>query len=339
MKHPYVRLGLLVLAAVIAVAWLFTTVDRPLPEVWEGFVRGTTGTPIAWTGTLRETTPLLLLGAGVFIALRAGLFNIGIEGQFIVGAACSAWVALNLPGPLGSEPVRMLLAMLAGGVAGALWALPAAWIKAYRNGHEVISTIMLNSIAIALTDFLVAGPLKDPKGASPSTAKLAEAMRLPFAFSQGNLQVSSGLLLGIALAVAMYLWLRFRVAGYELRLTGENPTAARAAGVSVARVTMAAMVASGAIGGAAGAIHVLAFEGRFYQGFSPGYGFDALGVALLAAGNSLLLIPAGFLFGFLTKGGASLQVFGVPKGITTIMLGLIILVAAAIRYRRESNDA
>ena len=339
MKHPYFRLALLVLAAIVAVALLFTTVDRPLPEVWEGFVRGTTGTPIAWTGTLRETTPLLLLGAGVFIALRAGLFNIGIEGQFIVGAACSTWVALNLPGPPGTESVRMLLAMLAGGVAGALWALPAAWIKAYRNGHEVISTIMLNSIAIALTDFLVAGPLKDPKGASPSTARLSEAMRLPFAFSQDNLQVSSGLLLGVALAVAMYLWLRFRVAGYELRLTGENPTAARAAGVSVARVTMAAMVASGAIGGAAGAIHVLAFEGRFYQGFSPGYGFDALGVALLAAGNSLLLIPAGFLFGFLTKGGASLQVFGVPKGITTIMLGLIILVAAAIRYRRESDDA
>ena len=135
------------------------------------------------------------------------------------------------------------------------------------------------------------------------------------------------------------IWLKKTVAGYELQAVGANRIAARFAGISPQKVTVVAMSISGALGGLAGAIQVLAYEGRFYDGFSPGYGFDALGVALLAGNSAYAVLPSSFLFGVLSKGGTALQIDGIPKGITTVVLGMLILIAAAIRYRKVSKDA
>jgi len=145
--------------------------------------------------------------------------------------------------------------------------------------------------------------------------------------------------LGIALTAALAWWLRSSVAGYELQAVGANPTAAETAGVSSRRVTTLAMMASGALGGLAGALQVLAYEGRFYAGFSPGYGFDALGVALLAGASAWGVLPASLLFGVLAKGGTSVQILGVPKGITGVVLGLLLVLFAAVRYRRARCPA
>ncbi len=296
-------------------------------------LKGSLGTPAAISGTLRETTPLLILGLAVFLALRAGLFNIGAEGQFLLGAVACTWVNLRIPGFGG-----LILGTLAGAIAGALWALPAGLIKAYRNGHEVITTIMLNSVAVYLTTALVAGPMKDPKQDSPTTADLVAGSRLPWLYDHAPVQLSSALLLGLILTALVALWLRKTVAGYELQAVGASPGAAKYAGIDNRRVVLAAMCSSGAIAGIAGVVQVLAYEGRFYAGISPGYGFDALGVALLAGGSAWGVIPASLLFGVLAKGGTSLQLDEVPKGITTVVLGLIILVAAALRYRKVSTD-
>jgi simple sugar transport system permease protein len=285
-------------------------------------------------GTLKEATPLLIAGIAVFIALRAGLFNIGVEGQLLMGAMAAAEVVLRVPGSAG-----ICLGILAAALAGALWAWPAGLIRAYRNGHEVITTIMLNSCAANLTSYLVAGPLKASGQGEPTTPSIAVTSYLPSYNGPQGLQISFGLAAGVLIAGLVWVWLRRSVSGYELQAVGANPTAAAFAGLDPKRVVVRSMLTSGAVAGIAGAVQVLAYEGRFYSDFSPGYGFNALGVALLAGSNPFALIPAGLLFGILAKGGTALQIDGVPKGITTVILGLLIVVAAAIRYRRFATIA
>ncbi|RYG37544.1 ABC transporter permease [bacterium] len=330
-----IRIGLLVAAGIVLVIGLLLATGISPAMAGSELIAGAFGSPRAISGSLRETTPLLFAGLAVFLALRAGLFNIGAEGQLVVGAAATAAVALKFPGPIG-----IVLGMVAGMVAGALWAWPAGAIRAYRNGHEVITTIMLNRVAVLATDWLVGsqGPLRDPTTGGTTTAVLPRHSRLPDLLGP-PLSVSSGLLLGLILAGGLWWWLGRTVAGYELRAAGANPTAARFAGVEPQRVMVRAMLSSGALAGLGGAVQVLAFEGRFYQGFSPGYGFDALGVALLAAGNALWTIPAALLFGALSQGGTRLGISGVPKEITGVILGVVILIAGALRYRRVRTVA
>ena len=325
---------ILIVGAIALLALLMVASGASPIQSLKTLLHGSLGTPGAISGTLREMTPLLILGLAVFLGLRAGLFNIGAEGQFLVGAIACTWVNLRIPG-LGG----LVLGFIAGAAAGALWALPAALIKAYRNGHEVITTIMLNNIAGYLTTALVAGPLKDSTQESPTTKDLADGSRMPWLYSHPPFQVNSALVLGLVLTFVLAYWLKKTVAGYELRAVGANPSAAEYAGIDHRRVWLRAMCSSGAIAGVAGVAQVLAYEGRFYAGISPGYGFDALGVALLAGGNAWGVLPSSLLFGMLSKGGTALQIDGVPKGITTVVLGLIIMVTAALRYRKGTNDA
>lgn len=289
--------------------------------------KGSLGTANGITKSLENTTPLLLAGISVFLALRAGLFNIGAEGQFLVGALACTLVALRIPGIGG-----IVLGSVAAVVAGAAWAWPAGAIKAYRGGHEVITTIMLNNVAVLLTGYLVSGPVRAP-GGDTTTADLTAATRLPAIVQSGAFSLNVALPLAVAMAIALGWWLRKTVSGFELCASGANPTAALYAGVDPRKTAVRAMLASGAVAGFAGAVQVLAYEGRFYAGFSPGYGFDALGVALLAGESALALIPAAFLFGALAKGALNLQFEHVPKGITTVILALLILIVAAMRAK------
>jgi simple sugar transport system permease protein len=297
-------------------------------EALSGLIRGSVGGPAAWRQTLREMTPLLIAGLAVAVALRAGLFNIGADGQLLVGGATAATVALAFPGPLGT-----VAACLAGTAAGGLWAFPAGWIKVARGGHEVISTIMLNNIAVFLTLWLVRGPIKDPTVQTWTTQTLPPGVGIPDLIEAGAFRLNLALPLAVLATVAFGVWLQRTVGGYELRAVGSNPTAARFAGVEVDRIRTRAMVASGALAGLSGAVLVLAFERRFYANFSPGYGFDALGVALLAGNTAWGLLPSAFLFAALSAGTTAVQLMGVPKGLSTVLLGLIIIVFAVFRFR------
>lgn len=328
------RLLALVVGAVALLAGAVALAGASPALAFTTLVKGSLGTPAAIAGTLRETTPLLIAGLAVFLALRAGLFNIGVEGQLIVGAIACAYVGLKVPGPVG-----IVLGTLAAMAAGALWALPAGLIRAYRNGHEVITTIMLNNVAGLLTTALVAGPLRAPGQESTTTADLSTSTRLPALYNHPPVTISSGLVVGVIVAIALAVWLSRTVAGFELQAVGANASAARFAGISPEKVMVRAMLASGAIAGLGGAVQVLAYEGRFYSGFSPGYGFDGLGIALLAGGTAYGVLPAALLFGILAKGGVALGIAHIPKGITTVVLGLVILVAAALRYRKVKTVA
>lgn len=322
------RLPLLVAGALgLLVGALFLVGVAPADAV-RTLVGGSLGSPAAFSGTLKESTPLLLAGIAVFLGLRAGLFNIGVEGQFLVGSLACTAAALLVPGAGG-----ILLGVLVGIVAGALWALPAGLIKAFRGGHEVITTIMLNYIAFIFARAIVRGPLDDPQSGGEGSRRLADQTALQN-WQVAGVTFSPSLLLGIFLLLGLAWWLYRTVAGYELRVVGANPSAAHVAGISTEAVTVKAMTASGAIAGMAGAFQVLAFEQRFFPELSAGYGFDALGVALLAGAAPLALLPSALGFGMLSQSETPLAILGVPKGITAVVLGLVILVFAAIRYRR-----
>lgn len=312
-------------------AGLLALANVSLVAAAQALFNGSLGSGSAISGTLRETTPILITGAAVYLALQAGLFNIGAEGQFLVGALACAVIGLQIGGAIG-----VLFGIVGGAITGSLWSLPAGLIRACRGGHEVITTIMLNSVAAFIATALASGPFKDPGQQSPTTASLADSTRLPWLYQNGSLQLSSALLLAVLLVVGMAFWLKRFVSGHELRLVGANPRAASFAGVSARATIVKAMLVSGAIAGFGGAVQVLAYEGRFYSDFSPGYGFIALGVALLAGRSVLAVVPAALFFGVLNHGSASLQLLGVPKGIVFVVLAALIVVFGAVRYRTVS---
>jgi ABC-type uncharacterized transport system permease subunit len=299
--------------------------------VFTAGLRGAFGDARGLGATLTRTTPLLLSGLGVAVGLRAGLFNIGVEGQLLVGALAAAACGILLA---GLHPALLLPACLvAGAAAGFLWAFPAGVLKVWRGGHEVITTIMLNYVARSLTKYIVANPLHDPASEMATSVYVGTGARMP-SFG-GDLSISTGLLFGVACAVGLMWWMQRSAAGFELRATGANPEAAAAAGVNVNKTIVWSMAVSGAFAGLAGAVQVCAYEYRFYDGISPGYGFDSLAVALIALANPLAVVVSSALFGALAQGAQFAQVAtDIPKEIAAVVQGVVILVAAAAGWQR-----
>ncbi|HEY9227326.1 MAG TPA: ABC transporter permease [Gemmatimonadaceae bacterium] len=284
------------------------------------------------SGTLIRATPLMLTGLAVAIAFRAGVFNIGAEGQFNLGAAAAAATALSL----GAVPrgVLVLVVLIVGAVAGAAWASIAAVLRARFRVLEVISTIMLNFVALYLISYLVRGPLQEPTHVYPQTSSLALNAQLP------RLGPATRLHLGFIVAVAACLvgaWvIRNTAGGFRLRAVGANPHAARSAGmISPERVTMLAFLTSGALAGLAGAIEVSGVTYALYENISPGYGYTAIAVALLARLDAAAIIATGFVFGALEAGGAAMQRdAGVPSVVVSVVeAGIILALIAAGRTR------
>jgi general nucleoside transport system permease protein len=322
------KLGALIAGAVVVVLLGLAAVEASPGLALKGLYDGSIGSAIDITATLKEMMPLLLAGLAVFVALRAGLFNIGVEGQLIVGGLCCAQVALYVPGVAG-----VAVGCLAGILGGAFWALPAGLIKAYRSGHEVITTIMLNRVADIFTLALVNGPLRAPGAQSAMTAELPASTSIGTLFKVGRFEINASLLIAFICIVAVAIWLKKTVSGFQFQAVGANPQAATIAGISAPRVTVAAMSASGALAGLTGALVVLAYQRQFSGALSASYGFTALGVALLAGAAPSALLLSAFVFAALNQGALNLQ-DEVPKGLIGVIVGLLLIIFAAIRYRR-----
>jgi ABC-type uncharacterized transport system permease subunit len=277
---------------------------------------------------------LILTGLAVAWAFAAGVFNIGVEGQFLVGASAATAVALHLP-ELGL--FTPILAMLAGAIAGAAWASIAAWLRVRFAVLEVISTIMLNFVAIQLVAYLVHGPLGDPAGIYPQSPSLAQSTWLPRIISGSRLH--AGFAIAVFASVGAWFVMKHMAAGFRLRLVGANPHAAWiSGGVDVNRVTVAAFLVSGAIAGLAGAIEVTGVTYALYESISPGYGYTAIAVALLANLNPAGVLASGIGFGALEAGAASMQRdAGVPAVIVWVVEALMILLLAALQIRLQSR--
>lgn len=287
-------------------------------------LRGSVGSAYAITsGTLVRATPLVLTGLSVAIAFRAGVFNIGAEGQLLAGAAAAS--ALSLLPALAHSRWNPLVALALGTAAGGFWAGIAALLRARFHVLEVISTILLNFVALYLVGYLVRGPLQEPLHIYPQSRTIDVVARLPRILPTSRLHV--GFLIAIVVAAAAWWIMRFTAAGFRLRAIGANPDAARVAGeIDVARTGTRAFIASGAIAGLAGAIEVTGVTFALYENISPGYGYTGIAVALLARLDPAGVIASGLLFGALEAGASAMQRdAGVPAVVVSIIEALIIL--------------
>ncbi len=297
--------------------------------------------------TLVETSPLLLTGLGVVVAWRAGMFSIGGEGQLLMGAlaatALARYGAHALPAPLLT--VLMLVAAM---FAGALWGLLAGWLRVRRNVQEVISTIMLNYIALYLVGGMVVGPLQEAARRGPQSDPLPDAILfarlLPPAWSGGmTTRLHSGVLLALVAVLVVWAYLFRTKSGFALRVTGQNAEAARVARFPVARLQMQAMGLSGALCGLAGAVELLGVAGRLDASFSPGWGYTAIPVALLGGLHPVGALVSALFFGALTAGSGNLSRF---SGVSSVLIYVIqaaavlaVVGARAWQAHRSGTDA
>ncbi|MFJ4046725.1 ABC transporter permease [Microbacterium sp. NPDC089987] len=281
------------------------------------------------TETLKFATPLIAAGLGVGLAFRAGLFNIGGQGQMLLAAAAAGYVATAMDLPMG---LHLIVAIVAGLIAAALWAGIAGLLKARTGAHEVITTIMLNHIAFYLLAWMLAtqGLLQAPGSSNPKTAPMAETAVLPQLLGP-SYKLHAGFLLALV-AVAFTWWLLERSSlGFRFRAVGENPSAARVAGIDVGRMYFVVMLIAGALVGIAGVSQVLGTEVRgFSGGIDAGIGFDAITVALLGRSSPIGILFAGLLFGAFKTGGFTMQSSqGIPVEIILVVQSLIVLFIAA----------
>jgi simple sugar transport system permease protein len=322
-----------VLALIIGgVVMLATGVD--LASIGRSYVAlftGSMGSAYALSETLTAAAPLTLAGLGLAIGFRAGLFNIGAEGQVLMGGMAAVVVGFSLRNwPM---IIHLPLALLAGAAAGAAWASIAGWLRAATGAHEVITTIMLNLTSYRLVDYLLRNPPVQRSGRtdpiSESVAASAELPRL-LAWFDPTLRVHAGIIL-VILAVVFVYWLLFRTTiGFEFRAAGLNPDAARYAGMRSGLIIVSVMALSGALAGLAGANQVLGVLGRASPNFSGGVGFDAIAVALLGRSHPVGVLLAGLLFGALQAGGREMQVVaGVSLDLISVIQALIIIFIAA----------
>ncbi len=290
-------------------------------EAYKAMALGAFGSFYGLSETVVKAIPLLLAGLGVALAFQMRFWNIGAEGQLHLGALGATWVALNapdLPAPL-LQPLMILAAF----AAGAAWGLIPAALKAYTGVNEIITTLMMNYIAILWLDFLVYGPWKDPHGFGfPLTAPFSPAAHLP---RLPGSRIHLGLALGLVAAFLLAFLLRRTRLGYEIRIIGLNPRAARYAGINIPKVTLLVMALGGGLAGLAGLSEVAGIQGRLKPGLSPGYGYTAIIVAWLARLHPWAVAAVSLLLGGLLVGGDMLQIaMGLPVTMTYILQGLLL---------------
>ena len=299
-----------------------------MTDVITAFLNGAFGSWYAFTSaTLVRATPLIIIGLGFALALRAGALNIGAEGQFYAGAIAATWVGLHVAAWPSFAAIGATWVVAA--VAGALWMLIPVILRVRYGVLEVISTLLLNFVADALVSWMVQGPLQEPTHIYPQSAPIAASAQLPLL---PGTRLHLGFLLAIVIAVVLW-WAFTRTAwGFRLLAVGEGPRAAEVSGrIGVTRVIATSLLLSGAIAGLAGATEVGGVSYALYQNLSPGYGFTAIAVALLARLKPLWIIATGILFGALEAGAAGMQRdAGVPAVIVYvieagIIIGLVLL--------------
>ena len=325
-----------------AVMLLFLGVN-PI-EAYKALWDGAFGSTNAFAETLVKATPLLLVGIGICISFRGDVINIGGEGQMIIGAILATWVGLTfttLPGWL-----VITLSMIAGFIGGGIWGGIPGLLKAYFRVNEILSTVMMNAIAVQLMNFLLRGPMIDPSQAEiaskiPQTARLLEIFRLP---RLAPTRLHLGALIAVILAFLVYILLWRTTLGYRIRAVGQNPQASRYAGIKVQRSVVLALLLSGAFAGLAGATQVFGVNYRMItdgssSGFTGGAGFNGIVAALFGQLHPVLTIPASILFGALLVGANSMQrMVQVPSALVTALNGLVVVFVVSSEFWRRRRQ-
>lgn len=310
-----------ILAGLAAGAGLFALAGVSPLAAYAGLLSDPFGSVFGWSETTVKAIPLILTGLAVLLPARMRLWNIGAEGQLQCGAIAATWVALWTP--LGRTAGAVPALLVAGMAAGAVWCLVPAALRAWLAVNETITTLLMNYIAVLLVSFLIYGSWKDPQSLGfPLSPPFPAASRL-WVLLPGT-RVHAGLLLALAASAAVWLILARTRWGFEIRVIGDNPQAARYAGISLARNIVLTMGLAGALAGLAGAGEASAIAGRLQQGLSPGYGYTGIIVAWLARLNPLGAVLVAFLLGALFLGGDGLQIsLGLPIAVVNMLQGLV----------------
>lgn len=311
-----------VLMAFAVGAALIASVGVNPVTAYAALIEAALGSSNGLAETLVRTVPLALCGLGITMGFRAGAFNVGAEGQLYLGgvAAGATGVALAGTSSLLVLPAMALASMLAGG----LWSALAGWLKLRFRADELITTIMLNYVAIDLCAYLLHGPLQDPNSPLAQTARLDAAARLPVLLSGTRLH--AGVLIVIVAALLCHVFLWKRVGGFHLRATGLNPHAAKNAGIRVSHYLTLGFVIGGVLAGLAGFAEVAGVQRRMIENLSPGFGYTAIIVALLGRTSPLGVLASAFLFAALQIGATTMEsAAGVPGTLTVVIQGLVVL--------------
>ncbi len=315
-----------VFALVLGAVMLVVLKADPL-TAYAALVKGAVGTRFGATQTLVKATPLLLVGLGICIAFRANVINIGGEGQIILGALAATWFPLAF----SAWPGWLLIpaTMIVGFLGGAIWGFIPGILKARLNVNEILSTIMLNAIALQLMNLLLQGPLMDPAGVKARTF-LAQSAQLPAQVWLPRLVprtlLHAGAIVAVVLAVLVYVFLWRTTIGYQIRAVGLNPAASRYSGIAVPTVQALSLTLAGGFAGLAGVVEVIGVQHRLLEGLTSGYGFTGIVAALLGSLHPLGLVPASVLFGGLLVGADTMQrAVQVPSSLVDALLGLVVL--------------
>ena len=318
-------LGVIAALLISAIILLFLKTN-PL-VAYSAMFQGAFGSINGWSQSLVKATPLLLVGLGVCIAFRASVINVGGEGQIILGALAGTWFALTFP-----DLPRFILipgCMISGFVAGAFWGFIPGFLKARYKVNEILSTIMMNSIALQFMNFLLQGPMMDPEGIAAGTF-LAQSARLPpeswLARLIPRTMLHSGVYVALVFAILVYVFLWRTTIGYQIRAVGLNPRASRYSGINVPFNQMLSLTIAGGLSGLAGVIEVMGVHRRILEGLTGGYGFTGIVAALLGSLHPLGMLPASVLFGGLLVGANTMQrAVQIPAALINAILGLIVL--------------
>jgi ABC-type uncharacterized transport system permease subunit len=310
-------------------------------EAYTALWVGAFGSSNAFAETLVKATPLLLVALGICIAFRGDVINIGGEGQMIVGAILATWTGLTFTEWPGF--ITITLSLFAGFVGGAIWGGIPGYLKAYFNVNEILSTVMMNGIAVQLMNFMLRGPMIDPSQAElaskiPQTARLLEIFRLP---RLAPTRLHLGALIAVGLAILVYVLLWRTTLGYRIRAVGQNPRASRYAGIRVPRYVVMALLLSGAFAGLAGAVQVFGVNYRMItdgsaSGFTGSAGFNGIVAALFGQLHPIWSIPASILFGALLVGANNMQrAVQVPSALVIGLNGLVVVFVVSIEHWRR----
>jgi general nucleoside transport system permease protein len=332
---PFLAILTAIILGAIIIAWVK---GNPFLAYY-GLIQGSFGSARALSETAVWATPYIFAGLAVALAFKGGLFNIGAEGQLAVGAVFSALIGYALPEWLGfniPSIIHLPLAVIVGAVGGAFWASIVGFLKAYTGGHEVINTIMMNYIALNTTSFLLNGVMKDrdPNNVIARTPLIADSARIPEIFE--GLRIHWGFVFALLVAYLVWWMLNKTTLGFEIRTVGANPDAAKYAGVNVKRTIILTMALSGMLAGLAGSVEVTGLNYRHELGFSIGYGFDAIAIALLGKSHPLGVVLASILFAAMRNGATRMQFLTqMPVDLISMLQALILLFVAAdaiVRY-------
>ncbi|MDI3341453.1 MAG: ABC transporter permease [Sphaerobacter sp.] len=336
---PLLQPVLAILTALAVGVVIIMAIGKDPVSAYQSFLVASFTSRVRFGNMLATATPLILTGLAVAVSFQAGVFNIGAEGQLYLGAFWAAVTAVHLASL--PAPLVILLSLAVGVLAGALWGFLPGWLRAFLHVNEVVSTIMLNYVAMLLTEYLVNHPFKDPTAGAPMTRMIPPrewlGSLLPPSSAHWGLVVAIGTVVVVAFLLGRTVW------GQYLRFVGQNPHFAEYEGIPVRRVLVGAMTLSGAIAGLAGAVQVLGINHRFIQGFSPDFGFTGVTVALLGRINPWGAAVAGVFYAVLINGASIMQQnTSVPYSLVSILQGILVLFMTAegwVWLRRRRRQA